>query len=1251
VSNQDWPGPYWQQSDDAGAGRRSRQAAPAQDQSPWDDSGFWRTDDRRPARPAGRRSSPENGDRRNGAAPRARRSGGSEQGTGRAGGNGAGRFSQTADDLKNRLGMRGSVISRNRSRTDDDDAADADFWGASGGRSGRSTRDPGPESRGAGAGGRRGGSGNGAAGYAGNGYDPNGHSGNGYNGANGRASGANGHAANGQGANGHGAAGRDDRNGGDGPRPQGWQENGSGRGGYRGTRRASGGAANGAAANGAAANGGAANGAAANGGAASGPGGWDANGTGQRSARTALRERSARIGEGVRTRTTQRIGGGRGGNGGDGDGWDGPGGRGRFDRSGRPLTRTERFKRYVRSGDWWRHWTWKKALGLIGGCVAAVILLGVLGLFIIYEMTPVPTAADESAKWQSSTVYFSNGKQMMGNFDNLEGSMVDRTLLQENQIPQVMDNAMMAAEDRNFMNEGGISVTGLLRSAYEDVFGDGNLQGGSTITMQYAKNYYTGVDTGQNMSTKLKEIFIAMKLAHERSKLWILTSYLNTVPFGPTIDGVGAAAESYFGINLAQGGTLTYEQAAELAAMPNNPSVLSPNPADTYGYKLLQGRWQYVLTNMLRDGNITQQQFNDAKFPVYSPPKSVGWNGYNGYLMQMVEQQLLAPKSKGGYGLTEQEIATGGYHIVTTFSMSKVQALARSVNQEKAVIKQQALDGSGRTLPDYDHIGAALIDPKTGGITAIYGGPGYLSNAAKCLKVDCQIDNAEVPEEVGSSFKPYVLATAVNEGMNVFTSILDGYGYIYIPYLPADQPSTELALSVLSVPAGATNDVVDGNSIGFTLPSGMRYYHFPEGADDASVDKPLAVNVAAATSSDPAFEDLAHRDGIASVIQMAKNMGVGSNAFLFPTACRTGNGWSYAQTLNACNDFNGQNGIQTQFSPTLASKYYESQGLPGSPQIALGEAPLTAIEQASTFATLADDGVYHTPHVVAQITRNGVPVTSPVATRRVLSPAAAADVDWALSFDNNMNGATAMGTVTYHPGGIIAKTGTIGSGANSSEAWFVGAVPDQDAMAVTLFANDPGVASEALDNLPVTPSGMQGSLGGAWPASIWNNFFSAEWPTTAYQQVDQIFPTVNGAPFTTWIQAKAVVKKLQICKPGQTKNCKPVTCQPGFRFGQSCTGGNPSPNPSCQPFAGQCTNPSPNPSSDPSPSGSASPSPSCTPPFPGGQCINTTTSGANAGQAKTTAAVTAVPAAPPFVGDEDRSALLFASLATGAAVT
>ena len=109
-----------------------------------------------------------------------------------------------------------------------------------------------------------------------------------------------------------------------------------------------------------------------------------------------------------------------------------------------------------------------------------------------YQKTPIPTEVSEAALQQSSTVYFSNGKTEVGTF-SADG--IDRQMLTSNQIPAVMKNAIVAAEDRNFYHEGGISVTGILRSAYEDLFGSGGLQGGSTLTEEFAKNYYTTIGT------------------------------------------------------------------------------------------------------------------------------------------------------------------------------------------------------------------------------------------------------------------------------------------------------------------------------------------------------------------------------------------------------------------------------------------------------------------------------------------------------------------------------------------------------------------------------------------------------------------------------------------------------------------------------------------------------------------------------------------------------------------------------------
>jgi membrane peptidoglycan carboxypeptidase len=388
---------------------------------------------------------------------------------------------------------------------------------------------------------------------------------------------------------------------------------------------------------------------------------------------------------------------------------------------------------------------------------------------------------------------------------------------------------------------------------------------------------------------------------------------------------------------------------------------------------------------------------------------------------------------------------------------------------------------------------------------------------------------------------------------------------------------------------------------------------FNESAEN--LHHPLAVNEAAAVSSDPAFEDLAHRDGVDNVINMAQDLGVGQTAFVDP--CPAANGSSYANTLKECNDLTGPvNGLISNFSPTRHTAAAGHNGTPGSPAIALGENPLTPVEQASTFATLADGGLYHTPHVIQSLQRsNGDLVPSNLKTRQVLSPNDAADVDWALSFDNtwNQNGeaGTALGTVPFAQGNLIAKTGTLGVQAQASQAWFNGATRKLYSLSVALFTNLPG--QQNLDNLPSVGS-TPGSQGGGWPASIFNAYMTRNVRTS--QIIPLLQPVTVG--FQRWIRVKAQAPKKQFCKQGggpfggqgggNQKNC---VCPPHATFcgnnpnpnpGTSCHGngngnGNckssPAPSSSCQGiagFGGQCSSPAP--SNTPSPSTSPSITPS-----------------------------------------------------------
>jgi membrane peptidoglycan carboxypeptidase len=409
---------------------------------------------------------------------------------------------------------------------------------------------------------------------------------------------------------------------------------------------------------------------------------------------------------------------------------------------------------------------------------------------------------------------------------------------------------------------------------------------------------------------------------------------------------------------------------------------------------------------------------------------------------------------------------------------------------------------------------------------------------------------AEAPHPVGSSMKPYVLATAINQGMNVQTSILNGYSPLWIP--PEYNSQDQNMLSSQQPPA-----------MGAAAAKSAGWW---ESQGEASLG-PISVSVAAAQSSDPAFTDLAHKVGVESIIKTAQSFGVGADPFNLGT-----------------NDLQGLNSL---FGP--------KGSIQGSVQIALGQGDLTPIEQASTFATLMDNGIYHAPHVISKLSawKNGgeQPVQVQIPTHTVMTPHAAADEDYALSFDT-VNG-TGFPNATWPGRTVIGKTGTLGNGNLASEAWFVGAIP-QYAMAVGLWTNS---QTQNLDNLP-SLGGIGGSFGGAWPAATWKAFMETEFAKLPVASL----PTPDYTGFAQWIQV-APKKQRPACQQGQFKDCrcpKGQNCQNpnpnpscgqgngNGHGGQPCGGNSPSPSPSCG-FLGQnCNSPSPSPSSP-----SCQPGPGC----------------------------------------------------------
>jgi membrane peptidoglycan carboxypeptidase len=700
-----------------------------------------------------------------------------------------------------------------------------------------------------------------------------------------------------------------------------------------------------------------------------------------------------------------------------------------------------------RKGSWWRHWTWKKALTLAAALIGGFVVLAAVGVAYAYSKTPIPDV-QTSVMQQASKVYFSDGKTQVGQFGS-----TNRIILTYNQIPVVLRNAVVAAEDKNFWHEGGISPTGILRAAYYDLTSSGgNLQGGSTITQQLVRNYYEGIGTTQTLSRKIKEIFVAEKLAQSKSKEWILQQYLNTVLLGGHVYGVGAAAQFYFGLAPNQLSKITAAQAAMIAAMIQSPNGYSPDPKAGAAYQGLVFRWKYVLQNMESTGTLSPQAYAQAvrKFPTVVKPVNLTWGGYRGYIMQAVQNELQTT-----YHYSLQRINTGGLHIVTTFNknlMNRLYATVRSADTlmrrcTPPAILSSAAPATCKGLPKWVRAGAVLEDVKTGAILAMYSGQNYNKS---------QYDNAlQSRNQVGSSFKTYVLATAVDQGMNVQTSILNGDSPLWIP--PDSQPMTFAKRGGQSPGPGyyeVVNDESGNNSFG-----------------------PVHVQTATAASLNTAYTDLWHRvaynpeTGQHPVVKMAKAFGVDVRA----------------------SGLTGPHGMQDQAGT------------------ALGQASLTVEEQATTIATLADNGVYHSPHVIKKIIVGNSVTPAKVTERTVLTPNQAADVNWALSADTTAGGTAAgLGLTNGQP--VIAKTGTTNL---SQSAFFMGATT-RYAMADALFVNHPGCtlpkseqykcdSTAALAFAP--PPGLQslfgvGGLsgyGGQYPAYIWHQFFMQNFNTLPVQ--------------------------------------------------------------------------------------------------------------------------------------------------------
>lgn len=360
---------------------------------------------------------------------------------------------------------------------------------------------------------------------------------------------------------------------------------------------------------------------------------------------------------------------------------------------------------------------------------AVVIGAGLLGVLLVLIFYPIPEP-NEIAIAQTSEVYYADGTTSIGSFGD-----ITRTDVPLSDVPIEVQHAVLAAEDRGFYEHGAIDPVGLARALWNNLTSD-STQGGSTITQQYVKNMFLTSD--QTYIRKIKEMIISVKIEFAMSKDEILEGYLNTIYWGRGAYGIEAASQAYFGHPASQ---LTTAEGIALAAIIQSPNNYDPET----NISGLESRMTYVAKGMIEEGWLTAEEAAAIHMPAFVPKASSASNrfgGQVGYIMQTVRSELLAK------GFTESQVDGGGLKVITTVEQQGQEAIVASVERNGPKGGTEGL-----------RIGVAAIEPATGGIVAMYGGPDYLLN---------QLNNAtQARGQGGSTFKPYALAAGFENGIEL----------------------------------------------------------------------------------------------------------------------------------------------------------------------------------------------------------------------------------------------------------------------------------------------------------------------------------------------------------------------------------------------------------------------------------------------------------------------------------------------------
>jgi penicillin-binding protein 1A len=456
----------------------------------------------------------------------------------------------------------------------------------------------------------------------------------------------------------------------------------------------------------------------------------------------------------------------------------------------------------------------------VGACLAAMIP-GTVEVATAHHYT-APQVEELKALAQPSQIYWADGTPM----GDPIGIQSRQSISALSEVPKIVQDAVIATEDRSFWTNDGIDLGGVFRAFLTNLTSGKIEQGGSTITQQLVKNRI--LTSKRDVNRKIKEIEDALRLNEKFSKEKIFVEYLNTVYFGSGSYGIKAAAARFFNKPLEQ---LTVGEAALLAGVISNPTGFNPYSNPDRAIR----RRADVLRGMVDAGYLTQAQSDAANNePIPTVPPAANPIVGTDFLSTEVLQDLL---KNPDLGATEKErsdkILKGGLKIYTTFDRQ---------------LQDMAVNASNTAKPDMgsDWVASVVsVDPSTGAVKAMVSGQNY---------ADEKTNIATSPDgrQTGSTFKVMTLAAALMNG-----------------YSPEDMVSGNEPCPVQSrFPAVPPQD-------------------WPNNSADGAEDGDHTIDHSTAHSINCAFVRLATSVGYDKVIATAHAMGITKNNIDVPILSET----------------------------------------------------------------------------------------------------------------------------------------------------------------------------------------------------------------------------------------------------------------------------------------------------------------------------------------------------------------------------